>query len=476
MQSRPPAQLPGVRLLGAALAACLAVPSLAQTGLVERHGSATITQSGSQTTVTTLNGGNTRYSAFDWTALSVPAGTQLWFAQPDSASTSINRVTGGLASNIDGLFGSNGRLVLVNPAGIAFGPGAVVDTAGFTASTLDLSAGDAAAGRLRFDGRGQPGVLRVEGQVLARSGDVVLIAPRVETGAQAIIEARGGDVVLAAGQKVELTGRGLEGIRMEVRAPGDQAINLGTLKGDSVAIFAGRLQHSGLIQARAVSSEGGKVLLQAEREAEVAGTVIATRLDKGGFVLVTADKLVLRAATFIDVRHARGGGEIYAGGGKLGKDGRIKNSKDVDVEEGVHLKADATLSGAGGTVVVWGDDKVKFKGEVSAGGSDKGHKGGDAQVASGKTMEIKGKVEVRSGRDDDKKGPRKAGKKFDANYAVAILPLENQPEEVQAAVSEPVNESAGYLARSALAAQSSEPAKPGERKVVVTALQCSVTQ
>jgi hypothetical protein len=243
-----------------------------------------------------------------------------------------------------------------------------------------------------------------------------------------------------------------------------------------VGIFASQLQHSGLIQARAVSSSGGKVVLQADKEVEVAGRIEAVRLDRGGWVQLSGDKLVLRISTVIDVRHDKGGGEIYIGGGKQGKDGDFKNGKDVDVEEGVQLKADATLSGPGGAVVVWADDKLKFKGELSARSAGKGYKGGEAEVASAREMDIKGKVDVRS-EDADDKPKRKAGKKFDPTHTVAILPMLNQPEEVQAALSEPVNDSAAYLIRNAkLEPQSSQPAKSGERKVVITALQCSVTQ
>jgi hypothetical protein len=48
-----------------------------------------------------------------------------------------------------------------------------------------------------------------------------------------------------------------------LQAPGDQAVNLGTLQGDAVGIFAGQLKHSGLIQASAASAGGGKVFLKA---------------------------------------------------------------------------------------------------------------------------------------------------------------------------------------------------------------------
>ena len=48
---------------------------------------------------------------------------------------------------------------------------------------------------------------------------------------------------------------------------------LGTLRGDSVAIFAGQLRHRGLVQARSATASGGRVLLEAIEEAEVSGRI-----------------------------------------------------------------------------------------------------------------------------------------------------------------------------------------------------------
>lgn len=110
---------------------------------------------------------------------------------------------------------------------------------------------------------------------------VVLIAPNIQTSANAVVRADGA-TVLAAGHKVEITGgRGLEGIRMELQA-GTEAVNLGKLQGDAVGIFAGTLKHSGLINASAVTTEGGKVLLKARDEADIAATVTAARVRWAG--------------------------------------------------------------------------------------------------------------------------------------------------------------------------------------------------
>ena len=148
--------------LALALAACFAAnplraqPAGAQpAGAQVIHGAATLSRSGANLTVTTQNGAGTSHSAINWQSFNVPGGSTTHFAQPGAASTSINRVLGNNPSAIFGTLSSNGKLVLVNPSGIAVGAGAVVDTAGFTASTLRMSDADALAGRLRF---GQDGL------------------------------------------------------------------------------------------------------------------------------------------------------------------------------------------------------------------------------------------------------------------------------------------------------------------------------
>lgn len=141
---RPSAATPAVAghqplAIALALAACFAAcgPVRAQpSGAQAVVGSATLSQSGSRLTVTTRNGAGTNHSAINWQSFSIPAGTSTWFTQPGSNSTSINRVTGPDPSAIFGTLGSNGKLVLVNPAGITVGAGAVVDSAGFRKSVV----------------------------------------------------------------------------------------------------------------------------------------------------------------------------------------------------------------------------------------------------------------------------------------------------------------------------------------------------
>lgn len=391
----------GFRPAGLALAVAAAFMSVGTTafgqptGALAIHGQASIQQQGNSLVVTTLNGPGTRHSAIDWQSFSVPAGTATQFRQPDARSTSINRVLGNDPSAIYGTLSSNGRLVLVNPAGIAVGAGAVVDTAGFTASTLRMADADAVAGRLMFGGEAATaGVLQVDGHVLARSGDLVLIAPQLQVGAQALMRSPEGATILAAGQRVELTGRGLEGIRLLVQAPADEAINLGTLQGDAIGIFASHLRHSGLAQASAVSAEGGKVVLTGAASAEIGGRVEATRGGTGGQVHVTADTVVVRSGAAVDASGPQGGGEVLIGGGWQGRDARIANATRTTLEQGAVVTANALERGDGGTVVVWSDRETRFAGHVEAKGGSAGGDGGSIETSAKGTLIFRGTADT----------------------------------------------------------------------------------
>ncbi|MES2785246.1 MAG: filamentous hemagglutinin N-terminal domain-containing protein, partial [Pseudomonadota bacterium] len=359
------------------------------TGMEVLQGQATLIQRGASQIVRTQNGLGTHQSVINWATLGVDPGTYLRFDQPSTGSTSINRVLGNNPSQIFGTLSSNGKLVLVNPSGIAVGAGAVVDTSGFTASTLRLTQADALSGRMLFGGDGLgAGALSINGQIIARTGDVVLIAPQVTLGPQALLQAPSGGAILLAGQKALLTGRGLEGIVFEVQA-GNEAVNLGTLQGDAVGIFAGRLKHSGLVQATGVSTDGGAVVLKAEVSAEVAGSVRAGRGVFGGAVRITADDVTVRSSAVVDASGTQGGGTVLVGGGWQGGDASISNAKSTTLEAGSVLRADASANGDGGTVVAWSEGKTRAQGHISARGGSESGSGGNIET-SGRVLDVQG--------------------------------------------------------------------------------------
>ncbi|MBK6594662.1 MAG: filamentous hemagglutinin N-terminal domain-containing protein [Burkholderiales bacterium] len=366
----------GLLALGVAMAWGAAVGSAQAnpTGGVAVHGQASMASSGNQLLVTTQNGAGTKHSAINWQSFSIPGGNTTYFQQPNNTSTVINRVVTNTPSAIFGTLSSNGNVVLVNQSGIAVGAGAVVDTAGFTASSLRMSDADAEAGRMRFgDGAGSVAGVSVQGSVLARSGDVVLLGANLETGSQALIQAPNGSTILAAGQQIEVTGRGLEGISLQVQAPTDQAVNLGTLKGDAVGIFAGTLRHSGVIDVSRMGVQGGKVVLKATGDSfvEGAGKILATGL-AGGQVDVLGSRVAVMDQALIDVSGEHGGGVVRVGGDYQGKNAEVPNANMSYFAAQATVRADATQQGDGGKVIVWADDTTRAYGNISARGGERG--------------------------------------------------------------------------------------------------------
>ncbi len=238
-------------------------------------GSATYNYQGQRLDVTTTNGAGNR-SAINWQSFNVGAGHTTHIQQPNSNSSSLNRVVTNNPSAIFGTLSSNGQIILVNQNGIAVGRGGVVDTAGFTASTLNISDADYAAGRLRFqsnalaNGSSTAGNIQIDGSIRSKNGDIVLLAPNINVGHKdALLKSDNGNVILGAGQSVEITGRGLEGVKFLVQSPANQVTNLGNLQGNAVGIFAGSLKHSGSITAQTAALEGGKIVLRTIKNIDI---------------------------------------------------------------------------------------------------------------------------------------------------------------------------------------------------------------
>lgn len=394
-------------LLALSIASAFAVSPLAlwanPIGGVAIHGQATFDSSQpNKLVVTTQNGAGTNYSAINWQSFSIPTGSSTRIEQPSAASMSINRVVTNTPSVLFGTLSSNGQVVLVNQAGIAVGAGALVDTAGFTASAVGMSTQDAMAGRLRFAGDGitnSTGAITVQGNIIARGGDVVLIAPSMALAQSAVVEAQGGSVVLAAGQSVEVTGRGLEGINLQVQAPTDQAINLGTIRGDAVGIFAGTLRHSGLIQATQASMEGGRVVLKASGDAYVEGSGridASSATGKGGRIEVLGQRVAVTDNALLDASGATGGGTVLVGGDYQGKNPDIQNANVTYFGANATLKADAAGRGDGGKIIVWANDTTRAYGNISARGGTLGGNGGFVETSGKNSLDV-GQIAVDTG-------------------------------------------------------------------------------
>src|SRR5690606_13512768 len=102
----------------------------------------------------------------------------------------------------------------------------------------------------------------------------------------------GGNVVLAAGEMVEITGRNLNDITFEVQNSGNAVVNLGRLEGGAVGVFAGTLQHSGIVQAQTLAREGGRLVLKAQGDVTLGADSrsSADGTSQGGAVQLTSQQ------------------------------------------------------------------------------------------------------------------------------------------------------------------------------------------
>ena len=219
-----------------------------------------------QTQGKTLTVTNTPGAIINWQSFSIGQGETTRFQQQSAASTVLNRVRGQDPSVILGTLSSNGRVFLINANGIVFGAGSRVDTQGLIASTLNISDADFKKGLLKFNKEGQAGSIQVDGYINGGSGDVYIIAPNATVGKEGVIKSEGGNVVLAAGEKIEIASRSLNDMKFEVQASANEVRVLGKLSGGAVGIFAGTLKHSGDIRAQSGEGNGGRIVLAAKAD------------------------------------------------------------------------------------------------------------------------------------------------------------------------------------------------------------------
>jgi filamentous hemagglutinin family protein len=382
-------RVPGPVLTPLACAVALAFASPVQanpTGAQVAAGAASFQTSGKTLTVT-----NTPGTILNWSSFSIAPGEITRFQQQSALSAVLNRVTGGNPSSILGTLSSNGRVFLVNPHGIVFGQGSVINTAGFVASTLNISDADFLSGRMKFEGGGN-GVLRNEG-VIQAAGDIFLVGPQIENAG--LIRSETGSVLLAAGQSVTITSPDAQGVQFALQAPTDSALNLGVIEAKNAAgMFAGTLKHSGDIRVTSASVDAsGRVTLAAQKDAILDGNAtinVDSSAGKGGSVQITGERVGLFDNATVTARGAAGGGEILVGGDYKGGNPKVRNAEMTHVSPMATLDASATVAGDGGRIILWADDVTRVHGNVFARGGPQGGAGGFIETSGKRFLDVAG--------------------------------------------------------------------------------------
>jgi len=383
-------------LAGAALCHGAAWAGQLPAGAVITGGTGTVQQNGSTLTVNQ----SSQFLSANWQSFTIGANNTVVFNQPGSSSVALNRITGNEASSIYGKLQANGQVFLINPNGILFAPGSQVSVGALAASTLDIGAADVAAGRYRFTHGAGAGSVVNEGRIDA--GSVAFIAPRISN--NGTISTPGGSTTLAAGDQVTLSMLGgLLSARVDVSAAGAEILNHGRILADGgrVDLTAGRadavltslINTDGVIQARGLRQDGGRIFLDggAGGAVKVSGTLDASApgAERGGEVHVLGDRITLADGARLDASGRSAGGTVLVGGDYQGKNAAILNAAATTVEAGATIRADG--AGQGGRVIVWSDGATRFAGDIQASGK------GFAEVSGKGRLDFSGTVNTGGG-------------------------------------------------------------------------------
>ncbi|MEQ3632304.1 filamentous hemagglutinin N-terminal domain-containing protein, partial [Thalassolituus sp.] len=74
----------------------------------------------------------------DWASFDLEGKDELTFTQPTTSSVAINNINSGSFSTIAGSVFAKGNIILINPNGLVFSDGAIINVGGLVASTLSL--------------------------------------------------------------------------------------------------------------------------------------------------------------------------------------------------------------------------------------------------------------------------------------------------------------------------------------------------
>lgn len=117
-------------------------------------------------------------SIINWNNFDIGSDMEVQFHQPGVTAAVLNKVTDGEITGIQGILGANGRVFIINPAGIVFGPDAVINVTQLVASSLNIEDEDFLDGLpYTFTGGLDAGDVTNEGSITAEV--VALIAKNV---------------------------------------------------------------------------------------------------------------------------------------------------------------------------------------------------------------------------------------------------------------------------------------------------------
>ncbi|HEX5068093.1 MAG TPA: filamentous hemagglutinin N-terminal domain-containing protein, partial [Myxococcota bacterium] len=318
-----------------------------------------------------------KFKTFD-----IAPGETVQFVQPGQKASVLNKINGAKPTKIEGALLANGRVYLVNKAGVYFAPGAEIRVAEIVAAAGHISNRDFLKGVDRFTD--VQGAVRNDGSIHAQAAKLIG-ANVANTGFISAEDA----IVMVSGNDVLIGKRGSRlYVKIGTTSPGDASapgvVQSGALEaeGGQVLLAGGdslgmAIEHSGITRAREIELAGSDRGI-----VEVSGTLDASDRAEGGTggrIEVTGERIALRSAE-LDASGDLGGGEVLVGGDFQGK-GDVRTSDITFADPDTQIRADAVREGDGGKVIRGADYTTGFRGDIAARGGAEGGDGGLVEVS-----------------------------------------------------------------------------------------------
>lgn len=363
-----------------------------------------VAQINKNSNTTTINQSSDK-AIINWQGFDVSKSETVQFNQKNVNSVILNRVLSATPSMIDGAINANGKVFIVNAAGIIVGKNANINVGGLALSALGISNSDFMAGNYKFSGQA-PANITNEGNITATAGGfVAMIGGQVNN--SGVIVAKEGMVALASGSAATLTiGEGVTSHTLVVDSGTvDALINVGgaiRVDGGQIVLSAHAvnsllhniINQTGILEANSMTSVGGKIVIDGGSNGIVnlAGTINAQG-QTGGTVIASGDEVLFTGQ--ISATGINNGGNVYIGGGSEGKDTNIINANNVAMTKSASIDVSSTNNGNGGNAVLWSEGSTQFTGDIKAKGGINGGNGGYIET-SGHTLGFNGTVNVDS--------------------------------------------------------------------------------
>ncbi|SAK78094.1 filamentous hemagglutinin-like protein [Caballeronia temeraria] len=359
----------------------------------EQVQSGNVTISRPNTSSMTINQGSQK-GIVNWNGFSIQSGERVDISQPSAQAVLLNRVVGSDASRIAGQLNANGKVFLVNPAGVVFAQGASVNVGSLVASTLGITNDEFLAGKYHFNQGAAAGAkvsVEAGANLTASSGGAVaLLGAQVDN--SGYVSATLGKIAIGAGSDITLdfAGDGLTMLKVNDKVANALVSNAGTLEADGGQIVmsvraadaatAAVVNQTGTVRARSVEARNGRIVLDGGTTGvtNIGGTLDATAPDAGtgGRIDATGYHVAVNDGAQIRADGAQGGGRVRVGGGAAGKATDLANADALWMSPNAHVSADALVSGNGGNIVMYGTEAARVYGELSARGGPQGGNGG----------------------------------------------------------------------------------------------------